>query len=131
MSNSKLAAIPAEGVYYVVPRKTGGFLVLSQRSDEVDDPMHMFFWEEILNSVAREYGIKPIDMEDLKTNYMAIPRGRVQKEIDKKSLKETGGYIILHGNDVPVSQIRPLVLQDFGLAALTIAKKVKWIEDDH
>lgn len=129
--SSKNATIPAEGVYYVLPRINGGYSVYSLRSDETEEPLHMFYWEKVLNQVAHEYKLKPNDVEDLKTNYMAIPRGRVQKEFDKTSFKETGRYLIVHGGDVPISQIKHFVLQDFGLITLSTQDKVKWIVDSH
>lgn len=128
MSNSKQAAIPSEGIYYVVPKKDGHITVLSQRADEVEEPAHMFFWEKVLRYIAIEYHR---DMEHLSTNYMAIPRGRVQKEIDKVSFQPTGRYIILHGGDVPTSTISFAVLQDFGLVPLAAAGKVSWVVDAH
>lgn len=128
---SKNALKPSEGIYYVIPNKKGNYTVLSLRADESDEPLHMFFWKKVLNQVANEYKLKPGDVTDLRTNYMAIPRGRIQKEIDKKTLKETDNYIILHGGDVPLSQIKPFVLQDFGLIPLAANKRVKWIIDPH
>lgn len=131
MGMSKRALKPAEGVYYIIPKKKGGYEVLSLRADESDEPLHMFYWDKVLTQVAREYKLKPADIRDLKTNYMAIPRGRVQKEIDKDTLKETGKYIIIHGGDVPLSQIKHFVLQDFGLIPLSTHKKVVWNVDSH
>lgn len=128
---SKNALKPSEGVYYVIPGKKGNYTVLSLRADESDEPLHMFFWERVLNQVASEYKLKPGDVIDLKTKYMAIPRGRVQKEIDKDTLKETGKYIIVHGGDVPLSQIKHFILQDFGLIPLSANKMVKWVVDSH
>ena len=93
-----------------------------------DEPAHMFFWEKVLRFVAKEY---KIDTEHLKTHYMGVPRGRVQKEIDHIEYKPTGNYIILHGGDVPVSTIQYAVLQDFGLNELNRAGKVKWVVNDH
>lgn len=131
MANSKLAAVPAEGIYYVVPDKKGHITVLSQRSDETDEPAHMFFWERVLRQVASGYGLPAHELEDLKTNYMAIPRGRVQKEIDPTTFQLTGRYVILHGGEVPVSTIQYAVLQDFGLVPLSAQKKVIWKVEPH
>jgi len=131
MGMSKKALRPAEGVYYVLPKKKGGYGVYSLRSDESNEPLHMFYWEKVLNQVAHEYKLKPGDVKDLKTNYMAIPRGRVQKEFDKDTFKETGKYTVVHGGDVPLSQIKHFVLQDFGLTPLSVHNKVQWITDSH
>jgi len=131
MSTTKQARSPSEGIYYVVPGKDGHAIVLSQREDEIENATHMFFWEKILKSIAHEYSLKPDQIEDLKTNYMAIPRGRVVKDFDHQTFKYTGKYIVLHGGDVPVTQIRNLVEQDFGLIQLSSQKKVLWKVDDH
>lgn len=131
MSKSKQAATPSEGIYYVVPDKAGHVTVLSQRADEVDEPAHMFFWEKVLRQVAAGYGLPAHELEDLKTNYMAVPRGRVQKEIDKTTFQPTGRYVILHGGDVPVSTIQYAVLQDFGLVPLSAEKRVTWKVEAH
>ena len=131
MGMSKKALKPAEGVYYAIPKKKGGYEILSLRADETDEPLHMFYWKKVLNQVAREYKLKPTDVRDLSTNYMAIPRGRIQKEIDNDTLKETGKYIVVHGGDAPLSQIKHFVLQDFGLIPLSTNNKVEWIVDSH
>ncbi len=89
------------------------------------------FGKKVLTQVAKEYKLKPADVRDLTTNYMAIPRGIVQKDIDYDTLKETGKYIIVHGGDVPVSQIKHFVLQDFGLIPLSIHNKVQWVVNNH
>lgn len=131
MGMSKNALKPAEGVYYILPKKNGTYGVYSLRSDESDQPLHMFYWEKVLNQVAHEYNLKSKDIENLKTSYMAIPRGRVQKEYDKTTLKETGNYIVIHGGDVPLPQIKHFILQDFGLISLSSQNKVKWEIDEH
>lgn len=131
MPSSKLALKPAEGVYYAVPSKEGGYRIFSQRSDEVDDPLHMMYWEKVLREIANEYKLDRSDIQKLNTAYMAVPRGRVQKEFDKATLKETGRYLIIHGGDAPLSQIKHFVLQDFGLLPLSTHKKVDWKVDTH
>jgi len=131
MGMSKKALKPAEGVYYAIPKTKGGYEVLSLRTDETDEPLHMFFWEKVLRQVAKEYKLTSSDITTLISNYMAIPRGRVQKDFDKDTLKETGKYIIVHGGDAPLPQIKHFVLQDFGLIPLSANKKVEWIVDSH
>lgn len=96
MPSSRLALKPAEGIYYAIPVK-GGYQIFSQRSDEVDDPTHMMYWEKVLRHIAKEYGLDRDAISELSTAYMAVPRGRIQKEYDKNTLKETGRYLIIHG----------------------------------
>jgi hypothetical protein len=131
---SKQALKPSEGIYYVIPRKKGNPIVVSRRTDEhenEDELLHMFFWTNVLRSIAHEYKLKPLDVEDLKDNYMAIPRGRVQKEFDVSKQEYTGNYVIFHGGDVPTSLISNFIYQDFGLAPLASEKKVKWQVESH
>jgi hypothetical protein len=131
---SKQALKPSEGIYYVIPRKKGNPIVVSRRTDDHDNEdelLHMFFWTDVLRSIAHEYKLKSVEIEDLKDNYMAIPRGRVQKEYDVGKQEYTGNYIIFHGGDVPVNLINNFVYQDFGLAPLASEKRVKWQVESH
>ena len=130
MSNSKKAYTPSEGIYYVVPNKDGHVSVFSEREDEASDsPAHMFFWDKVLRHIQHEYKLSQSDVDELKTHYMAIPRGRVQKEINHETFKPTGKYVILHGGDIPVSSVEYAVLQDFGLAG--IRDRVIWKVEPH
>lgn len=128
MANTKLALKPSEGIYYALPRKTGGYQIMSQRADETEDPAHMFYWPKVLRQLGHMWGK---DLEHLETNYQAIPRGRIQKEFDPVTLEETGKYRIIHGGDVPLGDIKTFVLQDFGLYPLFQEGKVTWVVDDH
>lgn len=129
--NAKLAVKPSEGVYYVLPEPGGGYTVFSQRSDEVEEPLHFDYWEKILPEIARKYKLDPGEIKELRPRYTAIPRGRVIQEIDYDNGKPTGNYIVAHGGDMPLSQIKYFVLQDFGLLELNRAGKVIWRIDDH
>lgn len=128
MNRSKKAASPAEGIYYVVPSKSGHVSILSERDDGFSDPAHMFFWEKILRHLSKEFSV---DLNPVSTNYMGLPRGRVQKEIDTETFQPTGRWVVLHGNDVPLSTIKYAVLQDFGLLPLSSQGKVVWKEEPH
>jgi hypothetical protein len=131
---SKQAIKPSEGIYYVVPRKTGAPAVFSRRTDahdNEDDLLHIFFWENVLRSIAAEYKLKQDKVDDLKNAYMAIPRGRVVKEYDVEKRSYTGRYVIYHGGEVPINLISNFVYQDFGLYPLSNAKKVLWQIDSH
>jgi len=132
MALTKKAYTPSEGIYYVVPRKDGHVTVLSQRADEAEDPTHMFFWGDVLVKLSMEYGK---DLSDITTNYLGLPRGRVQEELTRvvntTKFMKTGRYVVLHGDDVPVSTIRYAILQDFGLGELESQKKVVWKVEPH
>ena len=130
MSNSKKAQTPSEGIYFVVPNKDGHVSVFSEREDEaLDSPAHMFFWDKVLGYVQNEYKLTNSEVRELGTRYMAVPRGRVQKEINPSTFKPTGRYVILHGNDIPTSSIEYAVLQDFGLGG--IRDRVVWKFEPH
>jgi hypothetical protein len=131
MPSTKQARAPMEGVYYVAPVKKGGVHVLSQREDDSPDTAHMFYWPKVLNYIAEEFGFTPAETAGLHTNYQAIPRGRVQKELDSETFKETGRYIVLHGGDIPEGNIKYAVHQDFGLIALYAEGRVVWREEEH
>jgi len=131
MPSSKKAASPSEGIYYVVPVKAGGVTVMSQREDEQEDATHMFYWPKVVSNLAHEYGFDRAEIEDLHTKYLALPRGRIQKEHDPETLQPTGRYLVLHGGDVPESTIRYAVHQDFGLIALAVEGKVVWRIEEH
>jgi hypothetical protein len=132
MTTTKQALRPSEGIYYVVPQKSGAPMILAQREDEVEDAAHMFFWEKVLKVIKGEYKLSDGDVEDLLTHYTAIPRGRVSKELDPTDpMKTTGKYKILHGGDAPIAQIRNFVLTDFGLLQLDAAKRVSWEVSSH
>jgi len=131
MATTKQALRPSEGVYYVVPQKTGSPLIMSKREDEEENVTHYFFWDKIIRVIAHEFKLKPYDVDDLKELYQGIPRGRVQKEIDFDTHDYTGKYVVLHGGDVPVTQIKPFVHQDFGLISLASEGKVIWKIDEH
>lgn len=123
--NRKNAVKPAEGIYYVVPLKVG-VKVMSLREDETTNPAHMFYWPRVITEIAHEYGIDELDIpEEVRTAYTGIPRGRIVHDTNRDM------WIILHGNDVPLNQIRHFVLQDFGLYQLDAAGKVQWKFDDH
>jgi hypothetical protein len=131
---SKSALKPSEGIFYIIPRKKGNPIVVSRRTDEhenEEDLLHMFFWKNVLKSIAHEYKLKPVEVEELQDNYMAIPRGRVQKEFDVQKGEYTGDYIVFHGGEVPVNLINNFVYQDFGLAPLASEKRVKWQVESH
>ena len=129
--NRKQALTPSEGIYYVVPQKVGNPMVVSQRSsDHTEDVTHLFFWEKVLRLLAKEFNLSHGDIEDLRTMYMSIPRGRVQKVLGD-DFKPTGGYVVVHGNDVPLSMVKPFVHQDFGLIQLAAEGKVIWKEEAH
>jgi hypothetical protein len=85
----------------------------------------------VLKSIAHEYNLTQDDIASLKDAYMAIPRGRIQKEFDLKSGAYTGRYIVFHGDDIPINLIKNFVYQDFGLSPLASANKVIWQEEDH
>ena len=131
MSSSKKAATPSEGIYYVVPVKAGGVTVLSRREDDEPEATHMFYWPKVVDYLAEEFGFDRAEREDLQTKYLAIPRGRVQKENDPDTLQPTGRYLVLHGGDVVVSTIKYAVHQDFGLISLAAEGKVIWRIEDH
>jgi hypothetical protein len=131
MATTKQALRPSEGVYYVVPQKTGSPMIMSRREDEEENVTHMFFWRAVLREIVGEFDISPSDHKALIELYQGIPRGRVQKEIDFDTHKFTGRYVIIHGGDVPVAQIKPFVHQDFGLIPLASQGKVIWKIDDH
>ena len=131
MATTKQALRPSEGIYYVVPQKTGSPIIMSRREDEEENVTHMFFWKKILRVIAHEFKLDSYDIEDLKDLYQGIPRGRVQKEIDFDTHEFTGRYVVIHGGDVPVAQIKPFVHQDFGLIPLASQGKVIWKVDDH
>ena len=132
MTTSKQALTPSEGIYYVIPKKSGAPMIVAQREDEVENAAHMFFWEKVLRHIKAEYKLSEDDVEDLLTHYMAIPRGRVARELDPSDpMRRTGNYKILHGGDVPIAQIRNFVLTDFGLLQLDAQKKVTWEESSH
>lgn len=132
IATTKQARKPAEGIYYVVPRKIGNPVVVSRREDDFDsdiDVTHIFLWDNILKSLEHEYKLNFMDISQLKDAYRSIPRGRIQKEY--KDNEYTGNYVILHGDDVPINLIRNFVYQDFGLAPLASAGKVIWQTTDH
>jgi len=132
---SKQALKPSEGIYYVIPRKKGNPIVVSRRSDDEskteEELLHIFFWHDVLKSIAHEYKLSQDEVDDLKDHYMAVPRGRVQKEFDPHSQSYTGNYIVFHGGEIPTSLISNFVYQDFGLAPLVPVKKVRWQEESH
>jgi hypothetical protein len=136
VGTTKQALRPSEGIYYVIPRKTGSPIVVSRRaedfgSDSEDKLLHMFMWQDVLRSLAHEFKLTKSEVEDLKDNYMCIPRGRVQKQYDVNKGEYTGSYVIFHGGDIPVNLISNFVYQDFGLGPLASAKKVVWQVEDH
>ena len=131
MATTKQALKPSEGVYYVVPQKTGSPMIMSRREDEEENVTHMFFWRAVLREIVGEFDISPSDHKTLIELYQGIPRGRIQKEIDFDTHEFTGRYVVIHGGDVPVAQIKPFVHQDFGLIPLASQGKVIWKVDDH
>lgn len=129
MAFTKQALKPSEGIYYVVPQKKGSPLIMSRREDEEENVTHWGFWNKVLRVIASEFGLS--DVDDLKDKYQAIPRGRIQKEVDFDTNNYTGKYVVIHGGDVPVAQIKPFVHQDFGLIPLASQDMVVWKVDDH
>lgn len=128
--NSKLAVKPSEGIYYAVPDPDGGFRIFSQRSDEVEEPLHFEYWEKILPEIARIWKLSLREKDTLRDHYTAVPRGRIVKEHDYDK-GVTGNYVVAHGDDVPLNQIKAFVLQDFGLLGLNREGKIKWKVDPH
>jgi hypothetical protein len=130
MNRTKQAMTPSEGIYYVIPDERGQPSVVAQRTDETEDePVHMFFWDKVLILLAHK--MPESDLNPLRGHYLALPRGRIQKEYDLATHKYTGGYVILHGGEVPTRLIQYAVFQDFGLNQLSSLGKVKWSVNQH
>jgi hypothetical protein len=110
---------PVEGVYYVVPLKTGIDEVWAETKREVVDPWHFDFWtREVAPALGEMYGLDADTVSKIRTAYTGLPRGRVVRKDNK--------WIIAHGGDTP-DAVKHKVKSGFGLFGV----EAEWILDEH
>jgi len=110
---------PTAGIYYLVPNvKTKGYDLMCQTEEGTDDPVHIFYWDEIKAILARRFKADASLLDDA---YTGIPRGRICAPDGKD-----GDWIVAHGGDVEMKLFTAQILDEFGLTDANARGRVRY-----
>ena len=122
---------PLTGAYFWLPRpRRGGVaweLVTCHDLRVHDGISHREFWPVVLQSLANRWRKDPRTLAHLRGHYNGLPRGRITHP--------NSAYIVIHGDDAPVSDWLELVKVRFQLTGVEVIPEYTeyetMLDEDH